>query len=218
VEAVMATKTNGTAPANARTPDPASLPPAQRERRERIIRAAIELLREGEYESVQMRDVAERAGVALGTLYRYFSSKEHLYAAALVTWSSDYAPRPPAGGSAANGSAASETDEERLRSMMRRAVRAFERFPQMFRAQMVIEHSSDANARELYNAFAEQNSVALRSALQHLDAPTSKAVLTTVNCVMANHLRSWAHGRCAIRDVDRAVQSTIDLIFGPPPT
>ena len=32
----------------------------------------------GGYDAVQMRTVAERADVALGTLYRYFPSKIHL--------------------------------------------------------------------------------------------------------------------------------------------
>jgi AcrR family transcriptional regulator len=194
-----------------RAPDPDSLPVAQRARRARIVQAAIDLLAESEYESVQMRDVAEAADVALGTLYRYFTSKEHLYAAVLVEWSSDYRPRDTGRG---NGS---DSDEERLRSMMRRAVRGFERWPQMLRAQMVIENSADPNARALYDVFAAQNSQALASAFHHLDPATSKSVITAVNCVMANYLRAWAHGRCGIRDVDRAVQGTIDLIFGPSP-
>ena len=33
-----------------------------------------------------MRDVASRADVAMGTVYRYFTSKDHLLAAALVHW------------------------------------------------------------------------------------------------------------------------------------
>ena len=33
-----------------------------------------------------MKLVAERSGVALGTTYRYFASKEHLLASALVEW------------------------------------------------------------------------------------------------------------------------------------
>jgi AcrR family transcriptional regulator len=206
----MPNRSNGAATSTA-PPDPDALPAGQRERRERIVRAAIDLLGEREYEAVQMRDVAERAGVALGTLYRYFSSKEHLYAAALLAWSADYRPRPAAPGRD------DDTDEQRLRTMMRRAVRAFERWPQMFRAQMVIELSADPNARKLYDAFATQNAAALTSALRHLDPATSRAVITAANCVMANHLRSWAHGRCTIRDVDRAVQGTIDLIFSPPP-
>jgi AcrR family transcriptional regulator len=55
---------------------------SQRARRERMLSAAIELASEGGYEGVQMREVAERAGVALGTLYRYFPSKVHLLVAA----------------------------------------------------------------------------------------------------------------------------------------
>ena len=41
---------------------------------------------EGGYDAVQMRDVAARANVALGTIYRYFSSKDHLLAEAQVEW------------------------------------------------------------------------------------------------------------------------------------
>ena len=37
----------------------------------------------GGYEAVQMRAVAERADVAVGTLYRYFPSKVHLLVSAL---------------------------------------------------------------------------------------------------------------------------------------
>ena len=57
--------------------------PSQRARQERIVAAAVELAGEGGYDAVQMREVAERSGVALGTLYRYFPSKKHLLVAAM---------------------------------------------------------------------------------------------------------------------------------------
>src|SRR5271168_1736790 len=56
---------------------------AQRERRKRILDATLALASKGGYEAVQMRTVAERADVALGTLYRYFPSKIHLLVSAL---------------------------------------------------------------------------------------------------------------------------------------
>ena len=47
---------------------------AQRERRKRILDATLAIASKGGYEAVQMRAVAERADVAVGTLYRYFPS------------------------------------------------------------------------------------------------------------------------------------------------
>lgn len=65
-------------------PAPAREAPASQQlRRERILDAAVALADEGGYDAVQMRSVAERADVALGTLYRYFPSKVHLLVAAL---------------------------------------------------------------------------------------------------------------------------------------
>ena len=57
---------------------------SQRARRRRILNAAVSLARQGGYDAVQMREVAELADVALGTLYRYFPSKVHLLSAAMV--------------------------------------------------------------------------------------------------------------------------------------
>ena len=56
---------------------------AQRERRKRILDATMAIASKGGYEAVQMRAVAERADVAVGTLYRYFPSKVHLLVSAL---------------------------------------------------------------------------------------------------------------------------------------
>lgn len=56
----------------------------QRERKERILAAAARLGSEHELARVQMAEVAKDAGVAIGTLYRYFPSKTHLFVALLL--------------------------------------------------------------------------------------------------------------------------------------
>ncbi|MFF9542520.1 TetR family transcriptional regulator [Streptomyces albidoflavus] len=62
---------------------PPAAPGSERQaaRRERILAAAAALGAEIPYDRVQMQDVARAADVALGTLYRYFPSKTHLFAA-----------------------------------------------------------------------------------------------------------------------------------------
>jgi AcrR family transcriptional regulator len=47
--------------------------------RERLLRAAQELIEEGGYGAASVAAIAERAGVAAGTLYRHFDSKEGLF-------------------------------------------------------------------------------------------------------------------------------------------
>jgi AcrR family transcriptional regulator len=47
--------------------------------RQRLLRAAQELIEEGGYGGASVVAIAERAGVAAGTLYRHFTSKEELF-------------------------------------------------------------------------------------------------------------------------------------------
>jgi AcrR family transcriptional regulator len=54
------------------------------ERARRIVETAAELAEKGGFEAVRLRDVAASSGVALGTLYRHFRSKEDLLIAAMA--------------------------------------------------------------------------------------------------------------------------------------
>lgn len=74
--------------------------PKQRQRYAGILRAAAHLGAVHGLEGVQMHDVARRSGVAIATLYRYFPSKTHLFAAVLhdqVRRLDDGTPTPPPG-------------------------------------------------------------------------------------------------------------------------
>ena len=57
---------------------------ASARRREAIMDAALAVAATGGYDAVHMRTVAERVGIAVGTLYRYFPAKTHLLVAALI--------------------------------------------------------------------------------------------------------------------------------------
>ena len=68
--------------------------PSQKDaRRTAILQAAGELFQNAPYDQILMQQVAERAGVAKGTLFLYFETKEHLFLAltveALNRWLSD---------------------------------------------------------------------------------------------------------------------------------
>ena len=123
-------------------PVPRSLTRAQQARRQRVIDAAMALGLEGGYEAVQMRDVAARANVAMGTVYRYFTSKDHLLAAALVSWVEQLDARLsqlPAQG---------ETAAIRVIDVLDRALRAMGRQPKLVSAVFTSLSSPDPAAVE----------------------------------------------------------------------
>lgn len=191
--------------------DPAALSAHRRRRRQRIIHAAIELIEERDYDTVQMRDVAQRSEVALGTVYRYFSSKEHLYAAALAEWGAGIVPH------VVPGRTHPESDADRLRVLLRRVVKSFQRWPQMMRAEMVLERSSDPHAQVLLEQFSRRYDSAILSSLRDMSPSNAESVAYAVQSVMYRSLRSWALGRCTLADVERHAESAVDLIFSPPP-
>src|SRR5881392_3023944 len=94
---------------------------AQRERRQRILDATLALASKGGYDAVQMRTVAERADVAVGTLYRYFPSKVHLLVSALAREFEQFeSKRKPLAGQSAR---------ERMHLLLTQVTRAMQRDP-----------------------------------------------------------------------------------------
>lgn len=113
---------------------------SQRDRRLRVLEAALRLASDGGYDAVQMREVSADADVALGTIYRYFSSKDHLLVAAMVEWMRELermvTRRPPQGA----------TTVERVLDVLGRALRTVERDPRRAAAVVKAQTSDDGAA------------------------------------------------------------------------
>jgi AcrR family transcriptional regulator len=107
-----------------------NLTESQAARRERMLEAALGLAIEGGWDGVQMREVATRAGVALGTLYRYFPSKEHLLVSVMLdqvrTLADRLSVRPPEGADSV----------ERVADVLRRANRNLQAQPEVTTAMI----------------------------------------------------------------------------------
>jgi AcrR family transcriptional regulator len=194
------------------TAAPPARTPSQQARRARIIVAATELLDEREYERIQIREVAARAGVALATLYRYFPSKELLYAHVLQTWSESFdrdlrtrRVEPP-------------TDRARLRAALRRVVRAYERHPNFYRLVTVLDVRADPAVGEVYATFASRFGDALRDALEDTADDDAEAIALMTSALLGALLGAWSLGRTAITRVYEQLDRAVDLVFDQPRT
>src|SRR5262252_5457607 len=94
-----------------------------KDRKDRILDVGLDLAAAGGFENVRQRDVADQAGIALGTLYKSFSSKEHILSAANER-EKRLKARPPAG----------DTPTERLQALFKIITRAMCHKPKLARA------------------------------------------------------------------------------------
>ncbi|WP_019629943.1 TetR/AcrR family transcriptional regulator [Actinomadura atramentaria] len=99
-----------------------SLSRDQQARRERLIGAARDLAEEGGYPAVTMHDVADRAGVARATVYRYFATKDHLLTEVAGAWARSVIDGLDAGAGPSFGDALGDTPVERLSALLERIV------------------------------------------------------------------------------------------------
>lgn len=179
-------------------------------RREQVLRAALTLAAGGGYDAVQMRDVASEARVALGTLYRYFSSKDQLLVAALGQWAHELqqrlGTRPPRG----------EAPADRVTDVLRRATRALEKEPRLTAALVTAlsnlradDPKALAYAREVYGTLAEL----ITDAMDGEEVPERDAAIQVLGQVWFATLVWWVRGWEAEGTMGDALETAVRLLL-----
>ncbi|WP_421120668.1 TetR family transcriptional regulator [Aquihabitans daechungensis] len=188
--------------------DTTTLTKSQAARRERVIRAALDLGASGGYDAVQMRDVATSAGVALGTIYRYFSSKDHLLAAAMVEWTHDLerrvGQRPPKG----------DTTTERVSDVLRRATRAMEKEPKLSEAVVTALLSPDRGAAACQeDVSASMNRIMSMALGDDFDPEFKLNATRTLGHVWFSALIGWVNGWSGMEKVADELDVATHLVL-----
>jgi TetR/AcrR family transcriptional regulator, cholesterol catabolism regulator len=189
-------------------PSSLSLTPRQEARRRRILHSCAQLASRGGFDAVQMREVAETSGVALGTLYRYFPSKVHLLVATmrdqLERMQEQLRKRPP------------EADEPsaRVAQTLMWAFRALQREPHladaMVRAFTFADHSVSAEVDTV-----SRLTTAIILDAMGLCAPPTADQLSAVRVIehtWHSALITWLSGRASIAQVRIDIETVCRLI------
>jgi AcrR family transcriptional regulator len=183
---------------------------AQRERRKRILDATLTLASKGGYDAVQMRTVAERAEVALGTLYRYFPSKIHLLVAALaqeLERIQDKLDRRPIPG---------ETAYDRMLYVLGRVTRSMQREPMLMEAMTRAFMFADPSAAAELNTVARLMERMFTRAM-HDGEPSADeiAIARVIGDVWMSNLVTWVTRRASADDVSSHLELATRLLLGP---
>ncbi|NLV80546.1 MAG: TetR/AcrR family transcriptional regulator [Rhodococcus sp.] len=186
----------------------AGLRPAQRARYLRIIDSAKELASEGGYDAVQMRAVAERSEVALGTVYRYFPSKNQLLVVAMVMQFEEVGDR------FAGVDLPGATEHERVMSALRASVARLESDPSLYDALVRAVMFADASSAPELDRLGAVLTGLFAKAAGHEDL--SEEMLTAVRIiadVWMSSLVSWAAGRQSADEVIDHMDTAVRLVF-----
>ncbi|HET6858007.1 MAG TPA: TetR family transcriptional regulator [Streptomyces sp.] len=194
----------------AKTAGPASGPLTERQeaRRRRILHTSAQLASRGGFDAVQMREVAESAGVALGTLYRYFPSKVHLLVATmqdqLQHLHTTLRKRPPAGQDAA----------ERVSETLMRAFRALQREPHLADAMVRALTFADRSVSPEVDTVSRQTTAIILEAmaLEAVPTPEQLSAVRVIEHTWHSALITWLSGRASIAQVKIDIEMVCRLI------
>jgi AcrR family transcriptional regulator len=178
-------------------------------RRERMVAAAVELAVDGGYDAVQMRDVAARAEVALGTLYRHYPSKDHLLLAALWEQASALhqriAQRPPDGTDAAT----------RTADVLRRASRALARRPELTAALVTALTAPEPDTADAKHAVEMVLRGIITNAIDGAAVPDPDGVVRTLGYVWLAVLSAWVGGTLDADQMAHDLEIAARLVLAP---
>ena len=184
--------------------------PAQRERRQRILDAAVALASKGGFEQMQMRAVAERADVALGTLYRYFPSKIHLLVSALgrefERANQGIEKRVVPGDSPA----------ERVTHVLRRTTRTLQQDPHLTEALTRAFMFADASVQaEIHNVGMLLTRMLTRAMHPGQTELTDDdiAIARVIGDVWLSTLVGWVTGRTSAADTAAQMEKAVHLLL-----
>ena len=182
---------------------------AQRDRRKRIIDATIALASKGGYDAVQMRAVAERADVALGTLYRYFPSKIHLLVSGLAREFEQALDRMD------RVTVPGDTPAERLLFVLGRTTRSLQRDPNLTEAMTRAFMFADASAAAEVDRVGKVMDRVFARAMNDGE-PTERqlAIARVISDVWLSNLVAWLTRRASATDVTERLELTVDLLLG----
>ena len=157
---------------------------------------------------MQMRDVAQRADVALGTVYHYFTSKDHLLAESMVEFVGQLAAMVdqfPAVGS---------STYERVRDLLGRTTRAIARNQQASAALiggLVAEGPQVAACQdEMHHSFASMFSGAFDDDFPSEDRDR---IIRTLEHVWFSCLIAWKNGWMPLEQAIAELEQSVQVLF-----
>lgn len=183
---------------------------AQVERRIRILETAMRMAGDGGYEAVQMRAVAEESGVALGTIYRYYSGKDELLIAGLAGWLRRTRRRVE------SGVLRGDTPGDRLIWLLQRSAERTQQRPTLMGALITALGSTSPTAGEYKHEVEQEMRAIVVTALGPDSGYDAEGVARVIGHVWSSALTRWVSGMAPDGSVEVELVHAARMLVGVP--
>lgn len=183
---------------------------AQQERRIRVLETAMRMAGEGGYEAVQMRAVAEESGVALGTIYRYYSGKDEMLIAGLAGWLRRSRRRVE------SGALVGDTPGERLVFLLERSAAHAQQRPTLMGALIRALGTTAPSAAEHKLQVETELRALVVTALGADSGLDAEGIARVIGHVWSSSLARWVSGMAPDGSVQAELTHAARLLVGVP--
>jgi AcrR family transcriptional regulator len=185
---------------------------AERDRYSRIIHAAEAMLAQDGEHGLQMKQLAERADIALGTLYRYFPSKDHVLGAIALERQRRALAR--IGSIPLMG----DTAGARAGDLMVRQFRAVQREPELATALQRVSSAPDRATSEYVDEISQLMEELVLAAIAQRGAPATeeqRSLLPIVLAASVGAFNRWLSGVLSAEDARAQIRVAARLLDLP---
>ena len=178
----------------------------QTSRRNLILDLSLRMVKQRGFEQMQMREVSEASRLAIGTVYRYFPSKDLLMAHVLERWCEDYWRQ-------LEHVTEGQSNVDTLIELSRRSIRAFEEEPNFLSVANALQLSHDPEIIVVMTRIGERSQRFFAASVDGLSDDDAETIADTVLAVVGARLALWIKGRMPIGQVYAGVERCIRMLL-----
>jgi TetR/AcrR family transcriptional regulator, cholesterol catabolism regulator len=183
------------------------LPAKQQQRWDKILEAAYDLVTSQDC-NIEVRDIADKSGLAMGTVYRYFQSKEVLFAELYYRWRTRFEK------DLGTITVKKATSAQRILFMLTQTINLIERYPQFGDLAMAVRSSRNPIIVQRRWKMEARMNRQMKQLIKGVPSEDMDGIVWIITASFLMAVESWRAGDITIREVYEKMSETVRLLLG----
>lgn len=180
------------------------LPPKQQERWDRIVDVTHQLVISRDC-NIEVREIADASGLAMGTVYRYFHSKEVLFAEMYYRWRARFEQE------IGDATGRKETSADKVQILLTKTIEQIEKFPQFGDLAIAVRSSRNPTVMQQRWKMEARTARLMKQLIKDVPAEDVDGLMWLITSSFLQSIEAWRAGDITIREVHSNMHETVRL-------